>query len=1161
MRGNLPFPSRWLVPLWLVILSFTLPGQTYKVESGKTVTIDVPGVTAVYSLDSSCAEAEAGNGVVTVTGKIHGTTHVMAVTASGAQPLEIVVTDPQLKLLTGFGDPFTLAGGIESGYMESRYDATADQVQGQIDFSRRQDETTIHTHVAATRLLGDLSAGQSKTELSSAYYQISTPDRDFTILDQNLTESPLGITGSIVRGLHFRQDGWFLHAGYTSVSAFEGLFLPTKAEGVIEAGYRYKLTGHSTLTGSYYHFAVPSSDTIGRTGDVALLSYAYSPRENFKLTADAGFSRGLAGSALLDYHSASDTLKGTIRFEPSTFASLGANTQKGFHSDLSWTRQLTANLSSDVSFYDNTLSLPGIKQTTATAGTKLQYRLGDHWSVFGGATASNYDTSLPPRPPVRSLGAPAGLGFHSHYFGAQGQYQFTETTHQDSGSHEFRASVNAGVGPISLSAFGQQQTQAPTLSFLMSQTPGLQQAFDLLGIEATSIQQVEEILQEYAGLFGAGYIRSAFVNLAPLQSQVGSSFNWNGQGYWPQVSYNFLYNDNHGLSSSTVSAIHSLSYTQKLGSEHISLSYSLFGMRSPGQALLYKPSLALAWRHEIRSVPTLIIPEHHGAISGVVFRDDNSKGTYETGMPLIEGARVALDDTRTMETGASGAFRFSHVPVGKHRLVVSYHSDKPIFFSTQSDIEVDENGTANFGIGFSLSSLLGRIANDAGQGVSGVAATIRYQDRHWTATADSEGSFMVRQLTEGEYVVELDEDSIPEGYLTADLAPQTVKVGATTPGKAEFTVRAPRSIGGQVLAFDRAAAKDLPVAAQLVTLKELAKTSTTDKLGRYIFRDLPAGSYTVAVGAGPEEVTKSVKLPASPSTLTNIDLQIREVALAPAAPVESAPVPPMVRAAPAPDPPATPAVPQTPSQQPSDVDARQHERVGRQKLGALQYKEAIAELNEAIRLDPDHAPAYNARGFAWYRLYNFSLALADLDKAIELDPNYANAYRNRAAVRKAAGDLSGAAADLQKERIISATPAPPAPAPKAQPAPKESAAPHAPSSVSSETPKTSDEAGARQHIETAHRMAQAFQYREAIEELNQAIDLAPALAIAYNARGFAWFKLHELTRAIEDLDTAIRLNPRYANAYHIRGVVRRALGDRAGAEQDAALEWALTVKP
>lgn len=127
MRVSLPFPSSWLVPLWLVTLSFTLQGQrSYEVESGKTLNIDVPGVTAAYSLDSSCADAEAGNGVVTVTGKMHGTTHVMAVTASGAQPFEIVVTDPQLKLLPGFSNLFTMAAGIENGYVDSRYDSTAD---------------------------------------------------------------------------------------------------------------------------------------------------------------------------------------------------------------------------------------------------------------------------------------------------------------------------------------------------------------------------------------------------------------------------------------------------------------------------------------------------------------------------------------------------------------------------------------------------------------------------------------------------------------------------------------------------------------------------------------------------------------------------------------------------------------------------------------------------------------------------------------------------------------------------------------------------------------------------------------------------------------------------------------------------------------------------
>src|SRR5215471_13753637 len=101
----------------------------------------------------------------------------------------------------------------------------------------------------------------------------------------------------------------------------------------------------------------------------------------------------------------------------------------------------------------------------------------------------------------------------------------------------------------------------------------------------------------------------------------------------------------------------------------------------------------------------LIIPERHGVISGRVFRDDGSKGAYEPDMPPMEHALVVLDDNRRLETGADGSFRFTGVRLGRHHLVVSYRSSRPTFFSTQSEVDVAENATVNFGIGFSLSGL------------------------------------------------------------------------------------------------------------------------------------------------------------------------------------------------------------------------------------------------------------------------------------------------------------------------------------------------------------------------------------------------------------------------------------------------------------------------
>ena len=105
-------------------------------------------------------------------------------------------------------------------------------------------------------------------------------------------------------------------------------------------------------------------------------------------------------------------------------------------------------------------------------------------------------------------------------------------------------------------------------------------------------------------------------------------------------------------------------------------------------------------------------------------------------------------------------------------------------------------------------------------------------------------------------------------------------------------------------------------------------------------------------------------------------------------------------AAAAPPPATTPARVPAPAVKAPVADkltAAQHNQRGRELTAAGKYREAIAELDLAIRAQPDFWLAYNARGYAYHLLRDYARAIADYEEAIRLNPKYENAIHNREA--------------------------------------------------------------------------------------------------------------------------------------------------------------------
>jgi hypothetical protein len=867
----------WVFMLVLIAYPATARTQSITVGYRQTISVPSPGALAAFSLDDFYAEAKAQNETLTIFGKNPGLAHIVAVVRDGTKTFDVRVLAAPAAYPPGFVQPLSASAASENGSFESRYTSGPSQSENIIDFMRREGDRSVRIHLGGVFLFTP-AAGRSTFGLSSVFYQMLTPRRDVVLLDQFMTNSPLTVDGTIVRGLHFRLGAFFFHAGYASLTTFENFILPSRKEGVIGMGYRFSLGDHASLMPNFYFFpGRQPSENIGQRGTVTSLVYDYEPGKNLGLLAEAGFSHGVGAAARFHFYGVRDQVTANVRYEPVQFGSLSFNSLHGFYSSADWTRILTPRLSSTLSFTGDHYTLASFDLTNVVSNLNLQLQLSRRWSLVSGVNYGSSKSHIPVGPAISSLGLPVGFSFYSVHFQGSFLYQYSRNSGSLRRSDEFRTTLGTHWSGFHLSGFLDRQTQAPTIGFVLAGVPGLQEALDKLGISATTPEQIALLLRETAGLANQGFLEGVKINLSPVRLQAGTDLTWSNRALSHQeFHFNFLYNRNDFLQGGNQTAIGTLSYSLKFKNvNEFFASLSLLRSNTTGiPGWRTSPLLEISFRRQFVNTPNFIIPRRRGTIRGVVFADDGATGRYHPGGPLLSDVEVVLDDTRRIRTDRNGHYMFPGVSYGLHFVELAYHSASPFFFTTASRVQSDADTEVNFGVGLSSARIFGSVRSDAGIALSGVEISISKGPLHFSAQTDVEGKFRIEGLSPDVYEVNLDMNSVPPGYSLAESATQRTAVEASAPARIAFTLRAIRNISGRVTIYDRASHQDIPVPGITVLLREFARVCVTDENGFYLFRELSAGSYSLVVVYQGNEFKRDVVLPDAPAFLKDIEINL-----------------------------------------------------------------------------------------------------------------------------------------------------------------------------------------------------------------------------------------------------------------------------------------------
>jgi protein O-GlcNAc transferase len=195
-----------------------------------------------------------------------------------------------------------------------------------------------------------------------------------------------------------------------------------------------------------------------------------------------------------------------------------------------------------------------------------------------------------------------------------------------------------------------------------------------------------------------------------------------------------------------------------------------------------------------------------------------------------------------------------------------------------------------------------------------------------------------------------------------------------------------------------------------------------------------------------------------------------------------------------------------------------HNNRGNALQGLGRPDEALESYDRAIALEPDYADAFNNRGNALQQLKRPDEAVASYDKALGLRPDYAEAFNNRGNALQQLKRFEEALESYARTLALR------------------------PDYVEA-------------LINRGNALQQLERFDEALASYDQALALRPDIAEAFNNRGNALQQLERFDEALSSYDEALALRPDHAEAFINRGNALQKLErfDEALASYDRAI--------